>query len=280
VIGGMIDDGATHRVELISLHGNPIPKRFQNLNDFPTKIYDGGGVFFPSEAGATNRVPHVCGGKNFSGGSIPTSYRYLIQTDNWLDLQSKWHQEKENEEFFFQKATGRLYITGGDIDIHRLFPNTTYTKDGKHITYLEGMPDGMSRHCMAVLDNGDIFVAGRMKNWKDWAGKKSSFLYKNESGKWEKCPDMIRERAFATCGVVWSKDGKEEIVVAGGKNSVVQNSSLDYVDESRWRQAKPLPIPIPTAPKSENNNPATSGWRCHRRTAAGDRVSATSPFSA
>jgi hypothetical protein len=37
---------------------------------------------------------------------------------------------------------------------------------------------------------------------------------------------------------------------------------------------------IPTAPKSENNNPATSGWRCHRRTAAGDRVSATSPFSA
>jgi hypothetical protein len=38
----------------------------------------------------------------------------------------------------------------------------------------------------------------------------------------------------------------------------------------------------PTAPKSENNNPATSssGWRCHRRTAGGDRVSATSPFSA
>jgi hypothetical protein len=37
---------------------------------------------------------------------------------------------------------------------------------------------------------------------------------------------------------------------------------------------------IPTAPASENNNPASSGWRCHRKTAAGDRVSATSPFSA
>jgi hypothetical protein len=40
------------------------------------------------------------------------------------------------------------------------------------------------------------------------------------------------------------------------------------------------PKPIPTAPKSKNNNPATSGWRCHRRTADGDRVSATSPFPA
>jgi hypothetical protein len=39
-----------------------------------------------------------------------------------------------------------------------------------------------------------------------------------------------------------------------------------------------LAFPIPTAPASKNNNPATSRWRCHRKTAAGDRVSAPQPI--
>jgi hypothetical protein len=49
------------------------------------------------------------------------------------------------------------------------------------------MPEAKYRHSMAVLENGNIFVAGG----KD---SKSCFLYESERKAWKKCLDMITAR--------------------------------------------------------------------------------------
>jgi hypothetical protein len=39
---------------------------------------------------------------------------------------------------------------------------------------------------------------------------------KGELGPWKRCPDMMTERLFASCGAVKRGDRREEVVVAGG----------------------------------------------------------------
>jgi hypothetical protein len=58
-----------------------------------------------------------------------------------------------------------------------------YTEDGITFNSLPKMPEAKVRHCMAVLENGDIFVFGGHQS-------KSCFLYESERSAWKKCPDI------------------------------------------------------------------------------------------
>jgi hypothetical protein len=86
------------------------------------------------------------------------------------------------------------------------------------------MPERKSGHCMAVLKGGNVFVAGGVGE-----NNKSCFLYEVDRNEWKRCPDMVRGRFKASCGVVRRRDGIEEIVVAGGHHDNYPDT-LDAVE--------------------------------------------------
>jgi hypothetical protein len=88
---------------------------------------------------------------------------------------------------------------------------------------------------MAKLENGSIFVL---------AGYKSCLMYDMENKKWNFFLEMKHRRhCIPACGVIKNQDGKEEIVIAGGIGSIMDNSdTVEYItveiysiEESRWR---------------------------------------------
>jgi hypothetical protein len=105
------------------------------------------------------------------------------------------------------------------------------------------MPEPKSFHCLAVLENGDLFVAGGQPK----GTAQETFIYVKEKRKWERCPDMIKGRKFASCGVVRrGGGGGEEIVVAGGSSGGSGWScpavEIFNVRERTWRHGKQIEI--------------------------------------
>jgi hypothetical protein len=138
----------------------------------------------------------------------------------------------ESAAFAFHGETNRLYVSGEccrDYD-YKNAP-VQFTEDGSTFHSLPEMPQRKERHCMAVLSGGNIFVAGGPACDGPGYGTKSCFLYKNETSKWERCPDMMTDsrdadmltdsRDGAVCGVIKRRDGKEEVVMTGGRHSTV-----------------------------------------------------------
>jgi hypothetical protein len=108
-----------------------------------------------------------------------------------------------------------------------------YTEDGSTFVSMPSMPKQKFAHCMAVLECGNIFVAG--------GHDQSCFLYKKDQNKWKRCPDIMRQKRFASCGVIKKENGKEEVVVAGSWDTDGPDGYLDTVDifsfeETRWRE--------------------------------------------
>jgi hypothetical protein len=86
----------------------------------------------------------------------------------------------------------RLFVSGGIITSSGSYKtkgqessSVEYSEDGITFKSLPPMPEAKSGHCMAVLDDGNLFVAG---------DGKSCFLYQSERKAWMKCPDMTTER--------------------------------------------------------------------------------------
>jgi hypothetical protein len=126
----------------------------------------------------------------------------------------------------------RIYATGGMGKGGMSISSAEYSEDGSTFVFLPKMPEGKSFHCMTVLENGDIFVAGGFQSV-------SVFIYECDKKQWKKCPDMLTNRINAYCGVIKREDGKEEVVVAGGWNSWDSRTILDTVEiynveDSKW----------------------------------------------
>jgi hypothetical protein len=126
-------------------------------------------------------------------------------------------------QFYF-----RIYATGGHNTNGDKF-SAEYSEDGSTFVLLPKMPRGKLHHCMTVLENGDIFVAGGY-----WC--KSVFIYECDKKQWRKCPDMLSQRSNASCGVIKKADGREEVVVAGGwRGTELDTVEIYNVEDSKWR---------------------------------------------
>lgn len=120
---------------------------------------------------------------------------------------------------------------------------TKYTDNGSTFHSMPPMPCSVADHCMTVLNNGNMFVAG---------ADKRCFLYDSEKKKWRKCPDMATRRDRACCAVIKKGDGTEEVVVSGGNIEeffMIGGTKVHYftafdtveifsLEESRWRSGK------------------------------------------
>jgi hypothetical protein len=88
-------------------------------------------------------------------------------------------------------------VSGGYID-GNISSSVEYTEDGTTFNSLPPMPEAKSKHSMAVLENGNIFVAGG-------CASKSCFLYESERRAWTKCPDMRTESKYGMWFIYFAK---------------------------------------------------------------------------
>jgi hypothetical protein len=122
-----------------------------------------------------------------------------------------------------------------------------FTDDGSTFHALPDVPT--HSHCVAVLDNRDIFVAGGVWLVGNRAWSQSCFLFESDVKRWKRCPDMMEERSNACCGVVKRRDGKEEVVVAGGydgRTNLRDTVAIFSIEESSWTAGGHANITFPS----------------------------------
>lgn len=115
----------------------------------------------------------------------------------------------------------RMYMSG-HRSVRSTYSMLKYTDDGSIFHSMPPMPEVVSPPKLLVLESGNIFVLSFA----------TCFLYESDRNKWKPCPDMYKKTA-PSCGVVKRRNGKEEIVVAGG-----MGDSTVYIfspEECSWR---------------------------------------------
>lgn len=68
-----------------------------------------------------------------------------------------------------------------------------------------------------------------------------TFLFEKELRKWRKCQDLPTQRERLRCGVVKRTNGREEVVVAGGKfNKPLDTVEIFSLADGAWRKGENL----------------------------------------
>ncbi len=137
-------------------------------------------------------------------------------------------------------ASWGLVVSGGD-------GLTTYdtverTLDGTTFEQLAPLPSPRRRHCMAIIDDTRLFVAGGYRfNEMDEA-----LVYESGSGAWTEVSPMPTPRYNHVCGVVAGADDTTDIVISGGYDGRDFLSLVEIynVEGDAWRTGSPLPQAI------------------------------------
>ena len=75
----------------------------------------------------------------------------------------------------------------------------------------ENLPVGLSQHCMVLVDESNVLVAGGMLDTNFCTSQ--TFFYNFNSSEWRNGPDLKLKRAKHACGMV-QKDGNTNEVQA------------------------------------------------------------------
>jgi hypothetical protein len=240
VIGGALENRVTDEMELISLDtmNYPVPTALQKLRRLPVDgLIRGGAIMKPDRAASSEKMIHVYGKKELPYAIKQICCHYSVWKDYWMTCQET--NVQEHASYALHRETNKLYTTGG----FNLISTAQFTNGGSSFHSLPPMPEGKHLHCTAVSRNGNIFVAGGY-------GSKSCFLYENEKNQWKKCPDMMKYKHSAMCGVVKrAESGMEEIIMVGGYNEYTYQCTVEIysLDKSEWRSGNPFPHQISCA---------------------------------
>ena len=124
--------------------------------------------------------------------------------------------------------------------------NTTERFDGEKWTQGPDLPLPLSLHCMLVLENGDIFVAGGITNIStdSVTYHDETFVYSISEEKWSRKADMITPKGSFPCalhqGEVWASDefsGNVEIFDPQANEWKSGPNLISYPTESGWVRA-------------------------------------------
>jgi hypothetical protein len=219
--------------ELISLDpvNYPVPAALQKLKRVPSRgVPLIGGLLKPAGSPSSKREIHVW----FSNDQ---RWRYLIEEDKWKE--SGRGKSLQGSALVFHRETNRVYVTGGCDDRYRRNASAQFTEDGATFHSLPKMPEEKGDyHRMTVTKSGNIFVASDDIINEGKELRQVCFLYEKEKNQWKMCPNVGgEERWKKSCGAIRRRDGKEEIVVAGGSNGPRHFDTVDIfsLEESRWR---------------------------------------------
>jgi len=214
-------------VSLISLDGGPeVPYCLKDLSQFPKQLYRSCAASLGND-----KIPHVCGGvTNECGefscdqGLMDECYRYDPNQDTWT-VSSIMFENK----FLHACAVNsvpEIIINGGYSS-----DSTWTTDDGETFGILPPMPLGMHDHCIAALDDDDLFVAG----YHNFNPK--TFLYHSDTREWEQIQDMPDPSYFTPgCAMVHNSAGEQEVIVIDREYTQIFN-----LQSRQWRIGNELP---------------------------------------
>ena len=109
-----------------------------------------------------------------------------------------------------------LVISGGYSPVNGRIALVTKTLDGNYFEALESLPYATYYHCLVILDDDQLFMAG---GYGSTSYDTDTYVYDATTNTWsEDFGDLYVGRQNLACGVVRDESGKPlEIVVAGGK---------------------------------------------------------------
>ncbi len=150
-------------VELVALNpALPVPECLQNLNDMPEPGYESVGgvltlgtlkqivlctVYAPFHR--LDRIAHVC---HVDEGDL--CYGYDSATDSWTVSGNTIAPTRDYASYTSHPLYGILIVGGRGVS------SVEFTRDGSTFRSLPDLPRSTEKPCVAVLSNGDVFVAG------------------------------------------------------------------------------------------------------------------------
>jgi len=157
----------------------------------------------------------VCGG-GFENQDYKC-FQYSIQNKSWADGGILSAQRYAASSVSY---SGNYWITGGGLLNGQTSLVTSDIRKGNSGPFVSSsdLPEQLRHHCMSVLNETHIFIAGG-----DWSPKSPYFVdISLNPFKFTKLPPMLENRSGAACGTVawgFSSDSKTAnflVIVAGG----------------------------------------------------------------
>ena len=174
----------------------------------------------------TGRGGIICGG-GFEN-TFNDCFEYSYQNQTWLSVGRLNDQRYGASSVFLN---GNYWITGGGLLNGRLSLVTSEMLKGKHSPFIRSsdLPEQMRHHCMSVVNDTHVFIAGGDWSWK------STYLVdiSVEPFIFNKLPPMMESRSGAACGtIVWPylssfsiRTNDFLVIVAGGQSYGSTDSS-------------------------------------------------------
>jgi hypothetical protein len=238
VIGGWDGSSRLHDVEIISIDPKqPVPQCLQQPSSYPLDIAFAAG-------GELQGVPTVCGGYD-PYTDTEACYQYDYNQNSWEKSGSM--AEAQFLMGFASDSSWGLVLTGGAASGYSDLVEST--SDGKVFRQLQDMPEGVWKHCLAIIDADTLFTAGG-HDISSGYGRVNSYLYKKSTDEWIKMADMDHARWGHSCGVIRTTSGQVEIVAVGGLSSGegwLSSTEIYSVSNNTWRTGNPFPHPITSA---------------------------------
>jgi hypothetical protein len=223
-------------VEIITLDpvNNPVPQCIGSSSalKFPVSVYDAGGA-------AINSIPTVCGG--YQDNKISdVCFQYNYQNSSW-DMSGQMNIPRRSSGWAYSNSWG-LVATGG----YSRLSSSEYTTDGGTFRSLKALPNGFEEHCIAVVNDTTLFLAGGRSNSGSY--RSEAYLYNRVTEQWSQVNRLMTTgRQWHACAAITNMTtGEREVVVSGGYNNSGELYSVEIysVARNQWREGRDLPIPI------------------------------------
>ena len=120
------------------------------------------------------------------------------------------------------------------------------TDSGSTFEELAPLPYDVNQHCLKVVDEDTLFVAGgHGGTWSQWfdSFRKEAYLYRFSANNWTELNLMTYGREGLTCSLIENQNAQQEIVVTGGWDGRGALNSVEIwnFNTEIWRAGEGLP---------------------------------------
>ncbi len=177
-------------------------------------------------------IPHICGGYDSDGERVSECIRMSLTDFQWSPQGSLPDAIPTSGSGYDHSAAWGLVISGGFVtDGGNGLTSTVFqTKDSSHFEYLPSLPEESCCHCLTIIDDTRLLVAG---------GRLTSvYIYDSSQSDWIDIGALPSgRRDFPACGVVRGPQiGRPLKVVIAGVGTGYEGDIYD-LEANAWQDA-------------------------------------------
>ena len=174
-------------------------------------------------------IPHICGGYDSDGERVSECIRMSLTDFQWSPQGSLPDAIPRSSSGYDHSAEWGLVISGG-YDDDGLRRDVFQTKDGSHFEYLPSLPEESAYHCLTIIDDTRLLVAG--------GDLTSVYIYDATQSDWIDIGALPSgRRDYPACGVVRGPQiGRPLKVVIAGVGTGYEGDIYD-LEANAWQDA-------------------------------------------